>query len=217
MSVHLQREIERLKKKIILLGGEVEESLQKAVRSLRNRDLALARAVIENDAAIDRAEVEFEEECLKILALDQPVAMDLRFVVAVLKINNDLERIADMAVNMADRALDLSQGKRPPFPAQLTMMVDAAQSMLKRSLDALVNMNTALAWDVIRDDDLLDALHAQMYQYVQDAIRSDLDQVGSYISLLTISRQLERTADLVTNIAEDVIYMVDGEIVRHKI
>ena len=217
MSVHLQREIERLKKKIILLGGEVEESLQKAVRSLRNRDLALARAVIENDAAIDRAEVEFEEECLKILALHQPVAMDLRFVVAVLKINNNLERIADMAVNMADRALDLSQGKRPPFPAQLTMMVDAAQSMLKRSLDALVNMNTALAWDVIRDDDLLDALHAQMYQYVQDAIRSDLDQVGSYISLLTISRQLERTADLVTNIAEDVIYMVDGEIVRHKI
>jgi len=217
MSVHLQREIERLKKKIILLGGEVEESLQKAVRSLRNGDPALARTVIENDAAIDRAEVEFEEECLKILALHQPVAMDLRFVVAVLKINNNLERIADMAVNMADRALDLSQGKRPPFPAQLTMMVDAAQSMLKRSLDALVNMNTALAWDVIRDDDLLDALHAQMYQYVQDAIRSDLDQVGSYISLLTISRQLERTADLVTNIAEDVIYMVDGEIVRHKI
>jgi len=217
MKVHLQREIDRLKQKILLMAGDVETAMQKAIRSLREGDRSLAQSVIDNDRRIDVYEVEIEEECLKILALHQPVAIDLRFVVAVLKINNDLERIADMAVNTAERVIDLTQASRLPIPDQLTIMVEVTQSMLKRSLDALVNMDTELARAVITDDDILDDLHSQMYALVEVGINADPAQTACQINLLSISRQLERTGDLVTNIAEDVIYMVEGEIVRHRL
>ena len=217
MTIHLQREIDRLKQKILLMAGDVETALEKAIRSLRDKDRAVAQSVVDNDHFIDTYEVEIEEECLKILALHQPVAIDLRFVVAVLKINNDLERIADMAVNIAERVIALTNAARLPMPEQLTYMVDNTQKMLKRSLDALVNMDLELARAVIRDDDVLDDLHAQMYAQVASAIQADPAQTDYQINLLSISRQLERTGDLVTNIAEDVIYMAQGEIVRHRL
>lgn len=216
MSVHLHHEIDRLKKKILALGAMVESALQKAVRALKDRDIRLADKVIEADFEIDQAEVETEEECLKILALYQPVANDLRFVVAVLKINNDLERIADQAVNIAERAKYLSVREKIEIPADLTSMVDKALAMLKKSLESLVTMNPGMAHEVIACDDEIDTMHRKMYEQVQERIRSHPDHLERLINILSVSRQLERVADQVTNIAEDVIYMVEGEIIRHN-
>jgi len=217
MEVHLHREIDRLKRKILSLGAEVESSLNKAVKALKEWDAGLAQSVVDYDSEINRIEVEIEEECLKILALHQPVAIDLRFIVAVLKINNDLERIADLAANMASRTLYLSSRDRIEIPEDLMTIVKLAESMLKRSLDALVNLDTDLAREVITDDDIIDDLHVQMYDYIQGKIKSEPELVDCLISLLSVSRNLERISDLVTNIAEDVIYMIEGEIVRHKV
>ncbi|MCF7810450.1 phosphate signaling complex protein PhoU [bacterium] len=215
MEVHLHREIDRLKRKILALGAEVESALSKSIKALKKWDIELAQSVVDYDEEINRMEVETEEECLKILALHQPVAIDLRFVVAVLKINNDLERIGDHATNIASRALYICNRQKVEIPENLILIVNLTESMLKRSLDALVNMNTDLAREVINDDDIIDDLHAQMYDYIQQKIKNEPELVDCLISLLSISRNLERTSDLVTNIAEDVIYMVEGEVVRH--
>jgi len=212
----MQREIEKLKKKILTLGAKVEESVQKAVRAIREKDADQARIIIEQDFDIDHMEVDVEEECLKILALYQPVATDLRFIVAVLKINNDLERIGDLAVNIAERAAFLATQTKIIYPLELDEMVQKTQSMLKRSLDALVNVDAGLAREVCADDDQVDAINRTMYNKVQDGIRAHPDQIEALIHFLSISRHLERIADHATNIGEDVIYMIEGEIVRHK-
>jgi phosphate transport system protein len=161
-------------------------------------------------------EVGVEEDCLKILALHQPVAIDLRFIVAVLKINNDLERIGDLAVNIAERSAFLS--KHPPVGLSLGLieMVDKVQDMLKHSLDALIGLSSGLAQEVCASDDAVDAMNRQMYIKIQDAIRKNPEQLESLIHLLSVSRHLERIADHATNIAEDVIYMVEGQIARHR-
>jgi phosphate transport system protein len=215
MPVHLHREIESLKKKLLALSAMVETAVREATLSIETRDYELAQKIIQNDPQIDQAEVEVEEDCLKILALHQPVAIDLRFIVAVLKINNDLERIGDLAVNIAERSAFLS--KHPPVGLSLGLieMADKAQDMLKHSLDALVGLNSGLAQDVCAADDEVDAMNRQMYLKIQDAIRSNPDQIESLIHLLSVSRHLERIADHATNIAEDVIYMVEGRIARH--
>ncbi|MCL6583430.1 MAG: phosphate signaling complex protein PhoU [bacterium] len=216
MPQHLQREIEKLKRNILSLSTIVEESVQKAVRSIEQRDTKLAMSVIENDLKIDQIEVDVEEECLKVLALYQPVAIDLRFIVAVLKINNDLERIGDLAVNIAERATFLATQPKVDIPFDLAGMAEKAQLMLRRSLDALVNMDSQLAREVCASDDEVDALNRDMYAYVQAGITRHPEEVECLIHLLSVSRHLERIADHATNIAEDVIYMVDGEISRHK-
>jgi len=215
MPVHLQREIENLKKKLLALGATVETSVREATLSIENRDYDLAQRIIESDPQIDQAEVEVEEDCLKILALHQPVAIDLRFIVAVLKINADLERIGDLAVNIAERSAFLS--KHPPVGLSLGLieMADKAQDMLKHSIDALVNLSSGLAQEVCAADDAVDAMNRQMYLKIQDAIRTNPGQLESLIHLLSVSRHLERIADHATNIAEDVIYMVEGRIARH--
>ncbi len=215
MTKHFQNEIERLKKKILLLASLVEEALQNAVKAVANNDMELAVDVIKSDEAIDTLEIEVEEECLKILALHQPVAADLRYVVAVLKINNDLERIADLAVNIAKRAKDrLSKTKvEPPF--DLSALLGAAVGMVRSSVDALVRQDTELAQQVRCDDDRVDELHEEAFHAVEREIMNDPASVSSLINILSVSRNLERIADHATNIAEDVIYMIDGEIVRH--
>ena len=157
-----------------------------------------------------------EEECLKILALHQPVAIDLRFVVAVLKLNSDLERIGDLAVNIAERAQFLSTREPVPVPLDFGGMAQATRNMLRRALDALVNMDIGAAWEVLKSDDVVDEINREMFVQVQDGIRKHPDMLEALIHLLSASRHLERIADLATNIAEDVIYMVDGEIVRHR-
>jgi phosphate transport system protein len=216
MSKHLHNEIEKLKKKILFIGAMVEEALQKAVKAVLTRDENLAAAVIENDEAIDTMEVELEEDCLKVLALYQPVATDLRYIVAILKINNELERIGDLAGNVAGRAEALAPKERLPVPYDLAGMAEEVRKMLKDCLDALVNLDAELADSVCRADDKVDIIHRQTFTHIMDAIRHDLEHIDSYINLLSISRYLERIADHTTNIAQDVIYLLKGDIVRHR-
>ncbi|RLB87743.1 MAG: phosphate transport system regulatory protein PhoU [Deltaproteobacteria bacterium] len=216
MSRHLQGEIEKLKKHILALSALVEESLHKAIKSLLERDEKLARQVIKGDKDVDQMEVDVEEECLKILALHQPVAIDLRFIVAILKINNDLERIGDLAVNIAKRAMFSSTKEPIGIEFDFPRMMMIARSMLKRSIDALVNMDTATATEVCASDDEIDSLNREMYRQIQGAIRKYPERMECLIHLFAVSRHLERIADHATNIAEDVIYMVEGEIIRHR-
>ncbi len=216
LEIHLQREISHLKDNILLMGGRAEEALASAVKALHGRDTKLAERVIVNDRSIDMFEVEIEEDCLKILALYQPVASDLRFVIAILKINNDLERIADLAVNIAERAITIAEGKPDVIPPALADMEGKVQAMLKDAIDSLVTLNEPLARDVLRRDDEVDVLHQGMYRLFEDNIRAFPENIGRDINLLSVSRYLERAADQITNIAEDVVYMVTGAIIRHK-
>jgi phosphate transport system protein len=161
-------------------------------------------------------EVEIEEECLKILALHQPVAVDLRFIAAVIKINNDLERIADETVNIARGVRYLSKDRQAfPFAFDFSVMVDKTQTMLKKSLDALVNLDTDIAVKVCLLDDEVDEMNAEVHRLVKEAIKENPEHGEHLINLLLISRHLERIADHATNIAEEVIYLIEGEIVRH--
>jgi phosphate transport system protein len=216
MTKHFQNEIERLKKKILHMAALVEEALELSVNAAIDRDVGLAQRVISADSGIDAFEIEVEEECLKILALHQPVAADLRYVVAVLKINNDLERIADLAVNIAERALDLATTAEHSVPYDLSSMLEAAVGMVRQSVDALVRRDVTAAQQVRLDDDQVDNLHKSAHRAVIENIRRSPEKGDYLISLLSISRNLERIADHATNVAEDVIYMVEGEIVRHS-
>ncbi|HQU42363.1 MAG TPA: phosphate signaling complex protein PhoU, partial [Pirellulales bacterium] len=172
--------------------------------------------VLEEDAEIDRMEVDVEEDCLKILALYQPVAVDLRFVVAVLKINNDLERMGDLAKNIAKRVLYLARVDRVDVPVDFRGMAVRAQDMVKRSLDALVRGDSALAHQVRQDDDELDAMRRTVHEKIRVAIRERPQQTETLMKLYSIAKHLERLGDMATNVAEDVIYMVEGDIVRHQ-
>jgi phosphate transport system protein len=216
MTKHIQRQIDVLKQKILYVGTLVEESVAKAIVALINRDAPLAAKVMEADNVIDRMEVEVEEECLKILALYQPVAADLRFVVAVLKINNDLERMGDLAQNIAKRASYIAKADPMDLPIDFRSMAAKAQSMVKQSLDALVNSDTALARTVRAQDDEVDQARQRTRKQIMDAIRLHPDRVEYLLKFNSVSKHLERLADMATNVAEDVIYMVEGEIVRHQ-
>jgi phosphate transport system protein len=216
MAKHLERQIEILKQKILFVGTLVEEAIAKAISALVNRDRNLAKQVIDEDAETDRMEVEVEEEVLKILALYQPVAADLRFVVAVLKINNDLERMGDLAKNIAKRVVFLTNGEKIELPHDLRPMANKAQQMVKESLDALVNADTLLARRVRDADDEVDSMRRTVQEFVEQKIAEHPEHTELLMRLLSVSRHLERLADLATNVAEDVIYMVEGEIVRHR-
>ncbi len=215
MSIHLQREIDRVKKSILALCAIVEDQVQMAVRALLDRDANMALGVEQRDNDIDNREVEIEEDCLKILALHQPVAIDLRFIVAAMKINNDLERIGDLAVNIARKAVSFIEETEMPMPFDLAGMWDKTQSMLRDSIDALVNMDGALAASVCRRDDEVDKIKRDVRLAVEDRIRLEPQNVRPLMRLLAVSRNLERIADCATNIAEDVIYMSEGRIIRH--
>ena len=216
MPVRLQKELQKLKKRILSLGTMVEERVRMAIKAVQTRDDNLGRKIIDADREIDEIEVEIEEECLKILALHQPVAVDLRFIAAVIKINNDLERIGDQAVNIAERVVSIA--RRPPVtvPFDYKLMAEKTEAMLRESLDALVNLDADLAHKVCLKDDEVDDMNREIYDKVKEAISSHPGRVGYFINLLLVSRHLERIADLTTNIAEEVIYMVEGEISRHR-
>ncbi len=214
--MRLRRDIDKLKKNILALSAVVEDSVRKAVLSAENRDSVMAQSVIERDKEIDAMEVDLEEECLKMLALHQPVAMDLRFIIAVLKINNDLERIGDLAANIAERVIYLSEHQDVTIPSTITQMMENVQPMLAKSLDALVNMDKALATEVLTLDDVVDEIHRNAYLGIQSRIKENPENLAVLIQWMSVSRCLERIADQATNIAEDVIYMLDGEIIRHQ-
>jgi phosphate transport system protein len=216
MAIQMLKEIERLKKLLLTVASLAEENVRAAVKAVAERDEQLARRVIEKDRDIDLSEVAVEEECLKILALHQPVAHDLRYIVAILKINHDLERIGDLAVSIAQRGFALSQLPKPQLDLDLLAMADQAQKMVARSLDALIQYDVALAKDIWLSDDEMDRRNDEVYRAVSDEIRRRPEHIDPLLCLLSVSRNLERMADHATNIAKDVIYMIEGEIVRHR-
>jgi phosphate transport system protein len=216
MARYLTRELDKIKKKILYLCAMVEERVHLTSQAVQNKDADIAQKIINSDWEIDEMEVEVEEECLKILALHQPVAVDLRFLVALIKINNDLERIGDQAVNIAERVLTISKRPEMGFVFDYGPMAEKAGAMLKMSLDALVGMDVDLAFKVITLDDEVDDIKTEAYDRVKAAINKNPERVGYLINLLLISRHIERLADHATNIAEEVIYLIEGEIVRHE-
>jgi len=216
MSVHLIREITNLKKLVLALSAQVEDNVRQAVRAVTKRDLALAEVLIRGDNLVDQQEVTIEEECLKVLALHQPVAHDLRFLVAILKLNHSLERIGDLAVNIAKRAKYLAAQPRLDVPIDFMPIAEKAQAMLHKSLDALINMDINLAREVGIADDEVDALNREIYDRVKALLREHPDDIETLIALLNVSRHLERIADHASSIAEDVIYLIEGKIIRHQ-
>ncbi|MBI5154934.1 phosphate signaling complex protein PhoU [Candidatus Poribacteria bacterium] len=216
MSIHLHRELDNLRKMILAEGAVVEDVIAKTIRAFRERNEALALEVIGNDAAVDNLEIDVEEECLKILALYQPVAVDLRFIVAVLKMNNDLERMGDIAVSFARRASYLARRDPIDLPPDLFRMAESVQHMIKSSLDALVNSDAKLALEVCRADDEIDEFKREIARGLRARMEAEPHNLRQLLKVLDMPRHLERLADLATNVAEDVIYLVRGEIIRHR-
>ncbi len=216
MNVLLRKELETIRKKLLALGAMVEDRFLNAVTAFEHGDTELCEQVIGSDHDVDSMEVEIEEDCLKVLALHQPVAGDLRFLIVVIKINNDLERIADQAVNIAQRVVRIQGFNYESYVHGYRVMADMAGNMLKMSLDAFVNQDTSLAEDVRAMDGRVDDMKNGFYDRIKADIMVMPEKTGKLINMLLISRHLERIADHATNIAEEVIYMKRGEIVRHR-
>jgi len=209
------KELENIKKRILALGALVEERVQMAIKAIDTNDPELAEKIIKTDYEIDETEVEIEEECLKVLALHQPMAIDLRFIIAVIKINAELERIGDEAVNIAERVGVTAKREQLDFYFDYAFMGEKAQAMLKMSLDALIKLDNDLAFKVLMMDDEVDKIKKEAYDKIKKAMRENSNKIGYLINLFLISRHLERIADHATNIAEEVVYLVEGEIIRH--
>ncbi len=217
MAKHLQRDLDNLQQDILALAGLVEGSIHKAIRALRERDVKAAREVIAVDPQIDNEENHIEDECLKILALHQPVAVDLRRIASAMMINIDLERMGDLAEEIAERAVHLAGLPRLPIDdANLQKMTDLTTMMVRQSLDSFVNLNTEQAQVVMRMDDEVDRLNVDIIKAVVSIMKRSPDMIDAGLSMFSAVRHLERIADHATNIAEDVIYLVEGEIVRHR-
>jgi phosphate transport system protein len=216
MTVHFRRELNSLKSDLLRLCESALQQVDAAVRALTSRDEGLAREVCRRDVDIDRAEIELEEECLKILALYQPVASDLRFIVCALKMNNDLERIGDLAVNIARKALSLCQATAVELPSTLREMCQAVHEMLRDSVRSLVEGDSSLARSVLRRDAEVDRMKRDVRKWAEELIRRRVDDLSAALAIMAASRNLERIADHATNLAEDVVYMVEGGIVRHR-
>jgi phosphate transport system protein len=216
MARHLQRDLDNLAKDLLTMGAMVEEATDKAITALARRNRALAREVTQGDPAINDQENLVEENALKILALHQPVAADLRFIITALKVNNDLERIGDHAVSIGERTEVLAALDPVPVPEDFQKLVAVVQQMVHDSLNALVERDAKLARSVCKMDDQVDQVHRLMYVAMQEVMRKDPNAIEPAINTISATRHLERIADLATNIAEDVVFMVEGEILRHN-
>jgi len=228
MGKHLTRDLDDLQRRVTGMAARVEDAIFSAVRALQGRDPRLAREVVAGDAAIDALENGIYEECLKIQALHQPVAIDLRQIATTFMVTTDLERMGDLAVDIAERVDALAglpdlfapggpaPAAGPAMADKLQRMTDAATGMVRESLDAFVNMDSRQARRVIRTDDEVDRYHAEIIADLIARMRSDVAAVEPGLSLFSAVRHLERIADHATNIAEDVVYLVDGEVVRHR-
>ena len=216
MSMHLQRDLEALEQNLLNQSSVVEQMVFRACQSLRELRTDIVQEVLASEETVNYREVEIEEECLKILALHQPVAVDLRRVATVLKINGDLERIADLAVNIGERTHSLTMYPGFQMPANLDKMAEAAISMVRDAIDAFVRLDVEAARDVCLRDDVVDELNRQVISDVQALIEANVADIEPAFHFYSASRHVERIADHATNIAEDVIYLVDGEIARHK-
>lgn len=216
MTRHLHRDLEALEQELLAMSARVDEMLSLSCRALRERRGDLAAAAMQADVDVDQQEVHIEEECLKILALHQPVAIDLRRVTAVLKINNDLERIADLAVNIAERSARLATHPDFTTPPAVSKMAELAASMVRDAIDAFVRLDARRARDIIARDAEVDAMYHKLLDELYGVMLSDPRQIKAALHCHGAGRSIERLADHATNIAEDVVYLVEGEIARHK-
>ena len=216
MAIHLRRDLENLQRDLVALAHIVELAVQKSIESLQRRDGDLALQVIAGDAAIDEQETRIEEECLKILALHQPVAIDLRLIVAAIKINSDLERMADLAEDIAERTLHLAGLPAFPVPDKLQSMTELTSQMVRESLDAFITLDPALARRVCRKDDEVDRYNAEIIEELLESMKTSSALLEPGVSMFSATRHLERIADHATNVAEDVIYYVEGRDIRHS-
>ena len=215
MSKQIDEDLTGLFRRVSRMGGLVEEAFDKSLLALLDRNAELAREVIESDVAVDDLENEIEEACLDMLALRQPVARDLRCVAGILKINSDLERMADLAVNIAKRAEVLADVPPLPFRPDVSRLASTAKRMMRDGLDALQGLDAALAWRTWKADDEADRLYRELVGEAIQFMREHPERIGDVMHLVGALRNLERLADHATNIAEDVIFVVNGRIVRH--
>ena len=216
MSKHLERDIQNIHSRLMSLFAIVEKMIDNAVRALCEHHVQLAQQVIETDQQVNSMEVEIEEECLKILALHQPVATDLRRLTTVFKINDEMERMADLACNIAERAESMHEHPYFPIPEQLPDMVRQSTLMVRMALDSFVDSDVELAKKVIHCDSSVDENNRKVIAELQSLMKQDPALVEPALHCFSASRHVERIADLAENIAEDVIYLVDGDIVRHQ-
>jgi phosphate transport system protein len=216
MAIHLQRDLNNLQRDLLALAGLVEAAINKSTRALQTRDATLARQVIGSDSQIDLEDNHINEECLKMLALHQPVARDLRRIAAAMMITTDLERMGDLAEEIAERALHLVNVFDLPIPDKLQRMADLTTIMVAQALDSFVNLDKEQAERVLRMDDEVDRYNNEIIQDLIRSMKASPTMVEAGLSLFSATRHLERIADHATNIAEDVIYLIDGEIVRHR-
>jgi len=210
-----EEDLKKLHEEILYMGGLVEDQIQKAVKSLVDRDSELAKIIVERDHEVNRLDVEIDELCIRLLALHQPAGKDLRFITTGLKITTDLERIGDMSVNTCERALELNQEPQLKPYIDIPRMARIAQRMTRESLDAFVREDTDLALKVCKDDEEIDQLNSQIFREVIAFMIEDPHTVSRAIKISSISKYLERMADHATNIAEMVIFMVKGKSIRH--
>jgi phosphate transport system protein len=216
MTKHFEKDLTRLNEKISDLGTLVVESSAKSTVMLQNFDLSIADEILDSEERVNEMEVEIENECLKLMALHQPVAADLRFLIVVLKVNNDLERMGDQVVNIAERVRFLKDQPRVVSDIDLVKMGEIGSRMARLAITALTMRDPNIARDVLAMDDELNALHARSFQVLQNAMEKNAEMIAPAISYMTISSNLERLGDLATNIAEEIIFMQEGEIIRHQ-
>lgn len=217
MHRHFEEELQHLKEKLLKMSGLAEEAISSAVKALIDRNCELAQRVVKSDDAINMLEIDIDELCMRLLALYQPQASDLRFITSTMKIVNDLERIGDLAVNIAEQALDLFKASPLKTFNDISKMAKAAQGMLKDSLNAFVNSDSKLAMDVCRRDDEVDNLNQQIFRELLTSMLQDPKAIEKAVDLILVARNLERIADHSTNIGEDVIYIVEGKTIKHHI
>jgi phosphate transport system protein len=217
MPRHFHEELEALKQTLLAMGGLVEDQIRRVMKALLERDDVVAQEVIERDRQVNTYDVEVDEQCVSLLALHQPAAGDLRFITTAMKIVTDLERIGDQAVNIAQRVLELNVEPQLKPYIDLPRMAERAQRMVKESLDAFVARDTALARQVCGEDAEVDALKEQIFRELLTFMMEDPRTIPRAIRLILISRFIERVADHATNIAEMVVYLVEGKMVRHTL
>jgi len=215
MKRHVDEEMETLKEKILQMGAMVEEQIAYAIRALVERDSERARRVIENDHRVNALDVEIDEDCLRLIALHQPMAGDLRFLTTAMKISTDLERMSDLSENISERVIELNEEPLLNLYIDIPLMAQHAQRMVKESLDAFVNRNSDLARKVCQDDEFIDNLNQQIFRELLAFMLENPRSISHAIRISFISKYLERIADHATNVAELVVYLVEGKIIRH--
>ena len=215
MSVHMQLDLSDLHRDLLSMCARVEDMIHRAVSQLSAPDFEETRQLMNEDTDIDRWDVRIEDSCLKILALYQPVAIDLRRITTVMKVSGELERVADLAVNIAERASGLLNSPQVAIPEQLTTMAERAVDMLHRSIDAYVDLNSELARQVCSEDDQIDEMAKGLLNQLIESMHRQPAQLDALLHLFSAVRHVERVADHATNIAEDVVYLVEGRIIRH--